>query len=291
MYTNDELNKEFLSECKLCRKEDFPSVEALDEKAGALLERTAPGTLMIFVVEGRIEVSSGFATFRPVDENHFFLLPSGARYEFRFVSDSKCLIFNLMSEVLFCERYYSGTLGEAMRLGANNEGCDVFILETNNKLANLLDEVSYMLLRGFVCPYYVKCKTDEMLILVCLFYATEDLAKFYMPVFKGNTIFKSLVMHYRNKLFSVQELADVAHLNRDTFRRRFKEVFGVGPSKWIQQQRAELIMEQFKLNLPIVSVMDRCGFSFHSDFTRFCKKHLKLSPVMLQKLIKSQNTA
>jgi len=287
---NDELNKELLAECSFCKRDGFPHIELKSGKKGHSFEERAPSVVFVFILDGEIAVTSGSAVDKPAAENHFFLLPSEAQFKITFLTDANLAQFFLTDDIFFCEKYRQGTLSKIYEnKKLNFADCDVFLLKTNKNINNLLSE-TIGLINNFYCPYYIKCKTDEFLILLGLYYSGEDLAQLYQPVIRGNIIFRSVIMHYRNKIFTVNEFADIIHLNKDTFRRHFKEVFGIGPSKWIQQQRAELILEELKKNRPIVSVMDRCGFSFHSDFTRFCKKHLNNTPQMLQKQFKYNKT-
>jgi AraC-like DNA-binding protein len=291
MYIFNELDENFLADCSLCRKDGFPATEMLNGVKGMAFEKKTVSVALVFVLKGKVEITSGFAVNRLVAANRFFLLPPEVDFTIRYSEDSELMIFNLMDEILFCERYRSGSFHEIYKDNpVEYSDCDIFSIEMNEKISQLIDDVLFLLKKDFYCPYYIKCKSTELLILIGLYYPKEALAKLYQPILKGNSIFKSLMMQYRNKIFTVKEFADIVHLNRDTFRRRFKEVFGIGPSKWIQKQRIDMILEELNKDQPIIAVMDKCGFSFHSDFTRFCKKHLDLTPVMIKKKIKMQKS-
>ena len=126
------------------------------------------------------------------------------------------------------------------------------------------------------------------------YYPAEELTWLFHPVFEKKVVFKAIVLLYRNKVFSVDELAAATHMNRETFRQYFRAVFGITPAKWIQQERADVVYRELaETDRSIHDIIHDYGFSSFSNFTRFCQMYLKNAPVDIRegkgKLRKEQN--
>ncbi|MDR1782774.1 MAG: hypothetical protein LBR13_00735 [Dysgonamonadaceae bacterium] len=109
MHIYNELDKDFLTECSLCKREDYPSIEMLKGEQGTILDKRTVSAAFVFVLKGRVEITSGFAVSRTVTENRFFLLPPEVPFNVRFAEKAELIMFNLMDEVVFCEKHLNLT--------------------------------------------------------------------------------------------------------------------------------------------------------------------------------------
>jgi len=134
---------------------------------------------------------------------------------------------------------------------------------------------------------YQKTIIQELQILISAYYCDEELARLFHPVFKGDIIFKSIVLQNKNKLFTVEEFANAVHLNRNSFRNRFSEIFGINPSEWIISNRAEQVLNELKKDKSIMNIVHDCGFSSYPNFVRFCRNFLHNTPASLRKQYQS----
>jgi AraC-like DNA-binding protein len=248
-----------------------------------VIDQKASITSLFFIMEGRVEVCSGFVSRRKIKKGFFFLIPPEAQYSIRLPKDGKMIVFRLEEDVLL--KYISKDAYEIYKKkDFKHEVCDVLTIHTDLNVNNLLKDYMSAIDRGLYSGDYSLCKTEELLILLKNGYSEELLAWLFQPVFKGRIIFKSIILQNRNKLFTVEEFAAVTHLNRNTFRLRFKEIFGMTPVEWIQRERATSIFRELtETEKPILSVMTDYGFSNFPNFVRFCRMHLKSPPGLVRK--------
>jgi AraC-like DNA-binding protein len=269
--------------CENCGKNCVSNIDIPDYHEGTVIDKTAFSALLFFVVEGRVEVSCGSASKRTVEKNFFFLIPSETRYSIRFPETGKVVFFcpgeELIVEYLFknlCEFY------KTKRLQCENS--DIYTLEIEQHVGYSLTDFMRVKDSGLSCMEYVKCKSEELMILLLNYYSGEDLACLFHPVFKGNVAFKTIILRNKNRLFTVEEFVSATHLNRDIFRLRFKEIFGMTPTKWIQRERAYSIFRELTdINKPIDYIIENYGFSNYPCFVRFCNKHFKKTPALIRK--------
>jgi AraC-like DNA-binding protein len=164
------------------------------------------------------------------------------------------------------------------------ENSEVYTLEIEQHIGHSLTDFMRVKDSGLSCIEYVRCKSEELLILLMNYYSSEDLACLFHPVFEGNVVFKSIILRNKNRLFTVEEFASATHLNRDTFRLRFKEIFGMTPTKWIQQERASSVFRELtNTEKPIDYIIEDYGFSNFPNFVRFCNTHFKKTPALIRK--------
>jgi AraC-like DNA-binding protein len=79
--------------------------------------------------------------------------------------------------------------------------------------------------------------------------------------------------------YTVESLADVAHMSRSAFARQFQVAFSKSPMNLVNHVRLERAARMLgSSKLPVKQIGRRCGFSSRSHFSRAFKKHTGLSP-------------
>ena len=268
--------------CENCRKNNISKIDVLGFSQGTILDKKVSTTSLFFIVEGRVEVTCGLISELIIEKDYFFLIPPDARYSIRFLENSKVIRFQ-PGEGLLVE-YISKTAYELYKTKSNPyENKDVFFLKIENPIDRLLADFMEVKGKRFSCERYVCCKCEELLILMINYYPAEELTWLFQPVFEKKIVFKAIVLLYRNKMFSVDELAAAAHMNRETFRHYFRGVFGMTPAKWIQKERADAVYEELAgTERSIHDIIHDYGFSNFSSFGRFCHMYLKNTPIAIR---------
>lgn len=127
-------------------------------------------------------------------------------------------------------------------------------------------------------------KHKELIWVFTRYYSVEELRSFFHPMTDEQVPFKSLVLTHYRKANDAKELANLCGYSVHTFRRTFKEEFGMAVHQWLIQKRAEHIKHQLSLPyIPLVDIMDAFNFSSPQHLSHFCKKHLGDSPTNLRK--------
>ncbi|GHT63368.1 hypothetical protein FACS189451_09950 [Bacteroidia bacterium] len=283
----NELLNEFRLSCGNNEISDNPAIEILDYNEGMTINRTAKNTMLFFVLEGAISANCGFAENRLIEVEHFFLIPPLAPYSFYFPKETKLYCCHLTEEILLCRKGKPELLSEVCdQLKLIDQDSDLFTIRANPYIVKVLESSTANMNLGLRWLNYQKTIIQELQILISAYYCDEELARLFHPVFKGDIIFKSIVLQNKNKYFTVEEFAAAVHLNRNSFRNRFAEIFGINPSEWITNNRTEQVLDELKKDKSIMSIVHDCGFSSYPNFVRFCRNVLNNTPAVLRKQYK-----
>jgi len=281
---NELLNEDFRLSYENNEISENPAIEILDYTEGATINRTAKDTMLFFVLEGAISATCGFAEKRLIEAGYFFLIPPLAPYSFHFPQGTKLYCCHLTEEILLCRKGKPELLSEVCdKLKLIDQDSDLFTIKANSYITKVLNYSRENINLGLRWLNYQKTIIQELQILISAYYCDEELARLFHPVFKGDIIFKSIVLQNKNKLFTVEEFANAVHLNRNSFRNRFSEIFGINPSEWIIGNRAAQVINELKKDKSIMNIVHDCGFSSYPNFVRFCRNFLHNTPAELRK--------
>jgi AraC-like DNA-binding protein len=281
---NELLNKEICLSYENNEISETPAIEILNYNEGAMINRTAKNTMLFFVMEGMASANCGFAENRLIKADDFFLIPPQAPYSFYFSQNTKLYCCHLTEEILLCRKGKPELLSEVCeKLKLIDKDSDLFTIKANPYVIKVLNNSVENMNLGLRWLNYQKTIIQELQILISAYYCDEELARLFHPVFKGDIIFKSIVLQNKNKLYTVEEFASAVHLNRNSFRNRFMEIFGINPSDWIINNRVTQVINELKKDKSIMSIVHDCGFSSYPNFVRFCRNFLHDTPAMLRK--------
>ena len=85
--------------------------------------------------------------------------------------------------------------------------------------------------------------------------------------------------HYAEEL-KLDDLASIAHLNKNYLVRQFKRKFGISPINYLINVRMEHAKKYLaETDLPIKTIASNCGYTDPSFFNSYFKKHFSLTPV------------
>ncbi|MDR2621016.1 MAG: helix-turn-helix transcriptional regulator [Dysgonamonadaceae bacterium] len=268
--------------CEICGKRNISKFDILCFSEGIDVDKKVSTTSIFFVLEGLVEVNYDIISNLFVEKNFFFVIPPETRYTLRILENSKIVRFQPGDELLV--EYISKTSFKLYETGYYRyENGDIFFLGIEENISRLLVDFIEVKKRGFTCERYIRCKSEELLILMINYYQGEKLTQLFHPVFEKKVIFKSIVLMNRNRLFSVDEFAAATHLNRETFRQYFKTLFGMTPARWIQKERSDSIYKELiETERSVHDIMLDFGFDNFSNFARFCRMYLKKTPVEIR---------
>ena len=100
--------------------------------------------------------------------------------------------------------------------------------------------------------------------------------------------FERLIAENYIKAKTVTDLAQMIGYGVNSFRMKFKKVFGIPAYEWLMQEKSKRLLvaianseDDFK------NIIDEFDFSSHSHFYKFCKARFGYSPTELRKKLKS----
>jgi AraC-like DNA-binding protein len=98
--------------------------------------------------------------------------------------------------------------------------------------------------------------------------------------------FHEVIIKNKGKFFSVEEYAAATNLDRNTFRQKFKDIYGLNPTEWIKQERVKRVFQDLmEGNKPIADIITEYKFSNFPNFIRFCNTHYKNTPGNIRKIM------
>jgi len=283
-------DKKFFFLCNDCEAVGKPNIEILNSQTKKTFSKKSEGTLLFFLMEGLVEVSCR-AEQRQVEKGYFFLVPANESYSIRCMGSTKLLVCSLDEKLLVRHKRRGGLLCDIFNTKLPDfENCELLTVKTNRYVQSLLNDCLAVMNSGFLCTRYTQCKTEELLILLRSYYPNELLARLFQPAFNSKVDFELVVKKNRDKLFTVEEFAAATHLDRNTFRQKFKELYGTTPTEWIKQERANLVLQELmEGKKPIASIVSDYKFSNFPNFIRFCNMHFQNTPGNIRKTVSPSN--
>jgi AraC-like DNA-binding protein len=281
-------DKKFFSLCKDCEEVGKPNIELLLSAAKKPLGKKSENTSLFFLLEGQVEVFCGEVT-HPVKKGNFFLIPAGKNYVIRFAEKSKLLICHLEENLLVCHKRKEGLLYDIYnKKYPDTQTSELFTVKTNLYIQSLLEDCVAVMNSGFICPKYMQCKTEELLILLRSYYPDKLLARLFQPAFTGRVDFHEVVKKNRDKFFTVEEYAAATNLDRNEFRQKFRDTYGLNPTEWIKQERVKRVFQELiEGNKSISDIVTDYKFSNFPNFIRFCNLHYKNTPGNIRKIMEN----
>jgi len=261
--------------CRYYQKKDSPMFEIINHREGIEISQKMKRPVLVFVTEGEIEFSFDKNTDRTAHRNEFFMLPADTDLTVRFLQTTSLLYFYIAADTDFCWRIRQKLLGYHR---SHAKGQTV-ILPSIDIIQKYIDVFLAITDQGILCVKYLNCQISALLDLICVFYPDEVLIDFFKPLtsfgFGRSIDFKEEILKNRNLLFKVSEFADIVHMSRTAFLRKFVRVFGMNPQNWIIQERMQLVEQELKYGtLPLKRVAQKSGFTSATEFYTFCRVHL-----------------
>ena len=131
---------------------------------------------------------------------------------------------------------------------------------------------------------FLKLKLEEILYYLIQEKGVEILNFFNtIPVQKHHIRLKNAV---ENNIFSkltLEELAFLSHMSLSTFKREFNKIYGMSPSKWIQERRLEKSVQMLLIEKERpIDVYATIGYESLSSFTQSFKHKFGITPKQYQ---------
>lgn len=251
-------------------------MKLLDMTAGSVYEQPLTNDMLLFVHGGAIELTN-------MDEVHtlitgeIIVLPTGSQLSLRAKEETAVVMCKLIQIWKICPNY---NIERLMRLQA----AKARILSANGPLLLCLRGIHACLNAKFLCSHFETNKLNEMFILLRAYYAPEELAGFFRPLYGKHTDFRTQFYESYKDMWVVDRLAEHMNMTKDGFIRKFRLIFGTTPGAWLLEKKIELIRRDLAdTRKSIKEISYSYGFSHVSTFSAFCTKYLGSSPRQFRK--------
>lgn len=160
--------------------------------------------------------------------------------------------------------------------------------EEKKTLYGFLELVGQYLENNFLNYPLYELKRTELFYLLKKLYRKEELDYFFYLSSTHSAEFERLIAENYIKAKTVTDLAQMIGYGVNSFRMKFKKVFGIPAYEWLMQEKSKRLLvaianseDDFK------NIIDEFDFSSHSHFYKFCKARFGYSPTELRKKLKS----
>ena len=275
----------YLREHLSCREyslEEDAVMRIFHAEAGVeLWEGYVKNSLIVFLLEGKLEVNCGSYFHKSVEAGQMFFIPNNAKISGVAVRASTWLTCVFDTSMSLCNRFSLENLTSLVDMSRINY--DFTILPIRERLSQFLDLLRECLLDGLNCVHFHSFKRNEMMILLRGYYSKEELALLFYPALSVDLDLKDFALSHYNEVKDVREFAAMAKMTPVTFSRRFKKVFGEPVAQWLEKQKSkEVLREIEQTNKTFAEIADLYNFSSPAYLVTFCKRHFSKTPKELR---------
>lgn len=237
---------------------------------------------MLFVISGELLINSLEYPGTTLYKNQLILQAIGSKVELLSLTDAEYIIYWFNELPQICEDRLREIMLHAEAPLTHAPLTMVPLL--SNLITNLavyLDEET------LPCGSFIQLKCQEIVYLLTCYYSTPQLSNFFFPISTYTESFYYFVMQNYHKVKSVEDFAHLGGYTTTTFRRLFKNMYGVPVYEWILDKKREGILDDLRYTQKrITEISNEYGFDSLSHFAHFCKASFGDSPRALRKRVK-----
>lgn len=132
---------------------------------------------------------------------------------------------------------------------------------------------------SLVCDQLVRLKIKE-LILLLVNTGDKNIQELLINLFHPEEYtIKQVVDSHLFEDLSIEELADLSYMSPSTFKRKFKQLIGESPGRYIKQKRMEKAAELLKISSEnITQISFACGYKDPGHFSKAFRNFYGYSP-------------
>jgi AraC-like DNA-binding protein len=234
---------------------------------------------MIFLLKGELLLNSNEHPGTVIRKNQFILQAIGSKAELIAIADVEYIIFWFTELPVICEEQYKDILKHA------EEPTTYSPLSVVPKLDRVLQDIKeHIDAEAQPSAEYLDLKGKELVYMLISQYPEPVMAAFFFPISSYTESFHYFIMQNYDKVKNVEEFAHLGGYTTTTFRRLFKNMYGIPVYEWILDRKREGILNDLRTTHQRISVIsNRYGFESLSHFAHFCKDSFGDTPRSLRK--------
>ena len=231
------------------------------------------------MLKGELLINSEEYPGTTLQSNQCILQAIGSKVELLALTDVECLVYWFTELTFLCEERYKEILEIA------HAPLTYTPLTVIPKLGRLLDDLTeYFKEQPNTCGKYLDIKCQEIIYILTCYYPIQQICTFFYPISTYTESFHYFVMQNYDKVKNVEEFAHLGGYTTTTFRRLFKNMYGVPVYEWILDKKREGILDDLRYTKQRISaISSRYGFDSLSHFAHFCKDSFGDTPRSLRK--------
>lgn len=233
---------------------------------------------MLFMIKGELLINSEEYPGHTLRDKQFILQAIGSKIEILALSDVEYVVYQFNELPVICDERYREIV----------DNVEVPLTYTplimSEQLYHLITSMPLFLGEKAPCSKYIELKCKELVFLITNYYPLPQLSAFFYPISTYTESFHYFVMQNYSRVKNVEEFAHLGGYTTTTFRRLFKNLYGIPVYEWILEKKREGILEDLQhTNMRITEISNRYGFDSLSHFAHFCKDSFGDTPRALRK--------
>lgn len=265
-----------------------PIVEVCNFERGTNERFSFNKNKIIFILEGRLRFRYNNFFEKEVTKGEFFFIPSSGEFNFTILSQSLVMFIRLRGDGVICEGCNVELLYKDKKENYRQEGVngsDIKLLKINPLLWHFVSGLNEYITDGLInCCSYFDTKIKELLIILRTCYSINKLQDFFSLILSPDMEFLKYVKvnHYKYK--TVAGLAGAMNMTPKYFSKKFVEVFGETPLRWMTKEKARRVYaDLYAGNKTIMQIADEHGFSSQQHLNKFCNREFGKNPGKIKK--------
>ncbi|MDR0894393.1 MAG: AraC family transcriptional regulator [Prevotellaceae bacterium] len=234
---------------------------------------------IVFLLEGELLINSNEYPGTTLKSGQFILQAIGSKGELLALTDVKYVLYWFTEPPVICEERYHEVL-ERASMPVN------YVPLTISPALDyqLKGIVNYLSEKISPCGKLIDLKCQELMYLLISYYPMQQLSMFFYPISTYTESFHYFVMQNYDKVKNVEEFAHMGGYTTTTFRRLFKNMYGMPVYEWILDKKREGILNDLQFTRHRISIISaRYGFDSLSHFAHFCKDSFGDTPRALRR--------
>lgn len=234
---------------------------------------------MIFMLQGELLINSQEYPGTTLQNGQIILQAIGSKVELLALTEVEYITYWFTELPILCEERYREILERSEAPLTYTPLTAIAALR--NQLTFL---VAYLKEQPYACGKYLEIKCQELVYILTCYYPLPQICSFFYPISTYTESFQYFVMQNYDKVKNVEEFAHLGGYTTTTFRRLFKNMYGVPVYEWILDKKREGILNDLQYTKQRISVISsRYGFDSLSHFAHFCKDSFGDTPRNLRK--------
>jgi AraC-like DNA-binding protein len=265
------------------KNKDNPLIEIRRYNSGTTHQIVASTNAIVVILNGTLNYSLGQTISKQAAAGTIVMLPIKHHCLIEMIEDTTLIILRLDIDINFCDHFSLEMLYREKRKKKEKKG-GIKTLEANSIVISYLNCLAMLLNDGLYCGYLLELKLKEFLYILRYYYPLQELKDFFASILSDDFKFLMHVMKNYDPTLTVDDLVKKMHYSLSGFEKRFKKVFDMPPSQWLQAQKARAVYHEINCTTKTSSELGyEFGFSSPSHFNNFCKRVFNNSPGNIRK--------
>lgn len=233
-------------------------------------------SLLVFVLEGEVEISTGIYVKEFACEGQMFVVHKGDNGYTKGLKDAVILLCSFDSSMALCNGLSLGNATEDYKELTPEERQSQGLprLEIKNMLMTELKLVQHEVESNLLGYRFMEFKRYIIVYMLRTLYNKEELFYMFRSVRSDDFDFRDKVLQFYTCDINAQELCAKMEMSSATFNRRFKRAFGMPCGEWLNSKRqVQVLMDLKTTDLSVKEIAEKYNLT-PNYLTDFCKKFL-----------------